>query len=150
MSEAAAETEGDNVGISDAERSGARILAVLGGLGVVAASIARPATIDDGPVLCPFRRLTGLPCPLCGLTRSCVDLTHGDWEWALRANPFGFVVVAAAITLVLAVIRAALKDKPAPSLSRALASRPTRLILAAWLAFGIVRLVVVAVAKAGT
>ena len=42
---------------------------------------------------CPFKLLTGLPCPLCGLTRACFALLHGDWVSALRLNPLAPVAV---------------------------------------------------------
>lgn len=48
----------------------------------------------DVPVLCTFRRLTGVPCPGCGLTRSFVFLAHGQLLDALRANPLGPVAFA--------------------------------------------------------
>jgi Protein of unknown function (DUF2752) len=41
------------------------------------------------PVLCPFRRLTSLRCPLCGFTTSTGHLLHGDLGSALRAHPLG-------------------------------------------------------------
>ena len=40
-------------------------------------------------LVCPFRWLTGLPCPLCGLTRSCASLLHGHMVAALQFNPLG-------------------------------------------------------------
>ncbi|MBX2800285.1 MAG: DUF2752 domain-containing protein [Myxococcales bacterium] len=52
----------------------------------------------DVPVLCGFRRLTGIGCPGCGLTRSFVFLGHGQWAEGFRMNwlgppLFAFVVV---------------------------------------------------------
>jgi len=52
-------------------------------------------------VLCPFRRLTGLPCPGCGLTHSFVGIAHGRFAAAWAANPFGFLFFAAALFLVV-------------------------------------------------
>ena len=37
---------------------------------------------------CPFRRLTGLPCPGCGLTRAWLHALRGDWAAAFRAHAF--------------------------------------------------------------
>lgn len=41
---------------------------------------------------CPFRSLTGLPCPSCGLTTSFSHAAHFDFSAALVAQPFGVVV----------------------------------------------------------
>lgn len=53
----------------------------------------RPAT------LCPFRALTGWPCPVCGSTTAAVAIGHGDLWGAVRANPMtllgGVAVVCA-------------------------------------------------------
>ncbi len=48
------------------------------------------------PVSCAFRRLTGVPCPGCGLTRSFVYLAHGQALDAFRMNllgPFAFTAL---------------------------------------------------------
>lgn len=47
---------------------------------------------DRGIVLCSFRRLTGFPCPGCGMTRALTLLVSGDWESSLRVHPLVFVV----------------------------------------------------------
>ena len=36
---------------------------------------------------CPFRRVTGLLCPGCGVSRMCLALLEGDWPGAWAANP---------------------------------------------------------------
>lgn len=44
-----------------------------------------------------MRRMTGLDCPGCGLTRSFVSLAHGQWAAAWSYHPAGpllFAVVA--------------------------------------------------------
>ena len=46
-----------------------------------------------GIPLCMFHRLTGIPCPLCGTTRACVSLLHGDVASALRINPLAVVAM---------------------------------------------------------
>ena len=46
-------------------------------------------------VPCPFRALTGLWCPGCGLTRATHHLLRGDVGQALRYNAFVIVILAA-------------------------------------------------------
>jgi len=50
---------------------------------------------------CWFRRLTGVPCPTCGATRSALLLAHGDLMGALRHNPLIFACYAGTIILNL-------------------------------------------------
>jgi Protein of unknown function (DUF2752) len=54
---------------------------------------------------CPLRSLTGIPCPLCGMTTAATGLASGDLVAALAANPF--VLLLAGFTLVMAVLMAA-------------------------------------------
>ena len=51
--------------------------------------------------LCVFRRLTGLQCPGCGLSRSFCALSHGEWSAAWGFHPFGVVFYGLGIALVL-------------------------------------------------
>ena len=49
------------------------------------------------PELCMMRRLTGIGCPGCGMTRCFISLAHGDFVGAWSYNPAGlflFVIVA--------------------------------------------------------
>ena len=54
---------------------------------------------------CPLRTLTGIPCPLCGMTTAATGLAAGDVGAALAANPF--VLLLAGFTLVMVVVMAA-------------------------------------------
>ena len=76
-----------------------RPLAFLAGAALLAPTLLRPA--GHGPVLCPFRRITGVWCPGCGMTRAFGWLAHGDLHQALRYHPL------APIFLVEGVIAAA-------------------------------------------
>lgn len=70
------------------------------GLGI--AVLVPPGLIARGPVLCPVRRLTGVPCPGCGLTRSIGLLLHGRIRDATRLHPFSPLVLG---TLVVFAVR---------------------------------------------
>jgi Protein of unknown function (DUF2752) len=54
---------------------------------------------------CPLRTLTGIPCPLCGMTTAATALASGDLGAALAANPFALLL--AGFTLVMALVMAA-------------------------------------------
>lgn len=40
-----------------------------------------------GVSICPFYRITGVPCPSCGMTRACVSLMHFNLSDAFMYNP---------------------------------------------------------------
>ncbi len=127
------------------------LVAGLAASGIATAALLSPARVDQGPVLCPFRRLTGLPCPGCGLTRSWVDLMHGHVVDAMAVHPFGAVTLALAGVLVVAVGTAVVRRTPLPTYAEVFArSRGRRRLLAAivvaWLAFAAGRLVAVVAA----
>ena len=42
-------------------------------------------------MICPFRILTGISCPACGLTRASISLLKGDIPTAINYNPTVFV-----------------------------------------------------------
>ncbi len=50
---------------------------------------------------CGFRAVTGIPCPLCGMTTSVTATMHLRFGDALAANPAGIVAVLVAIALLL-------------------------------------------------
>ena len=58
---------------------------------------------EGGPVVCLFRRGSGLACPGCGLTRAASYLLHGDLLASLRLHPFA-VLVAVEAAAVWAVV----------------------------------------------
>lgn len=90
-------------------------LRVAGGA-MLAAGLTLPALPGHPSFHCPFRALTGLPCPLCGLSTSVeqtVRLHLGD---ALAANPFGALLVLVALALlVLRPVRLALPKAAIPA-----------------------------------
>lgn len=63
---------------------------------------SRTDGFTSGPVLCPFRALTNLPCPYCGTTRSVGNIVIGNFEQALYFNPLGYLVVLFFLAYLLA------------------------------------------------
>ena len=120
----------------------------IAGLAVAAmgvAALANPDTIEDGPVICPFRLMTGLPCPGCGLTRSWVYLVHGQWQDSLVANPFGAVLFVLAVGFVVATAVSGVRRRPLPDGGRLIRSWPVKVIGVAWALFGIGRVLAISV-----
>jgi hypothetical protein len=79
----------------------------VAGLAAAGAAVAYQAALGgEGLWLpCPLRALTGVPCPLCGMTTASTSLASGDLGGALAANPF--VLVLAGFTLIMAAVMAA-------------------------------------------
>jgi hypothetical protein len=68
---------------------------------MLGAAVVRPHLGDPG-VACPLRSLTGVPCPLCGMTRGVTAMVHGDIGHALLMNPGSVLLVAAAVAVLVA------------------------------------------------
>jgi hypothetical protein len=93
------------------------------GLGAAGVAVAYQAALGgEGLWLpCPLRTLTGIPCPLCGMTTAATGLASGDLGAAVAANPF--VLLLAGFTLVMAVLMAARATGLAPGVAQWPASR---------------------------
>lgn len=77
---------------------------------------------------CLFKRVTGVACATCGLTRSALALGQGHWREALHWYPALALLAAAAPIAALWDLRRAWRGDPYPALP---ASRAFR--LGAWL-----------------
>jgi hypothetical protein len=75
-------------------------LRTSGGL-MLGAAMLLPALPGHPGIACPLRRLTGVPCPLCGMTTSVEGTVHLHLGRALAANPGGIAGVAAALLVLL-------------------------------------------------
>jgi hypothetical protein len=53
-----------------------------------------PLVGESLPMLCHWKRFTGIDCPGCGMTRCFISLAHGDIGAAWRFNPAGFLLFA--------------------------------------------------------
>ena len=54
---------------------------------------------------CPWRHLTGIPCPTCFLTRATSAALRGDWPTSVRLHAFGPLVALALVWWSLEAIR---------------------------------------------
>jgi hypothetical protein len=83
-------------------------LVLLAGVLVLAASPASagPHSLSVTRLIppCLFKRLTGLPCPGCGLTRGLVCMAHGDVAGAALLNPLALLLFPAFVALALAAV----------------------------------------------
>jgi uncharacterized protein DUF2752 len=57
--------------------------------------------LESAQSLCPFKLLTGFPCPGCGITKSLVYLYSGDLGKSLHYHIFGPFVIPVSIAAVL-------------------------------------------------
>jgi hypothetical protein len=71
--------------------------AVTGSIVLLAAGLALPLLGHPPGLPCPLRTLTGVPCPLCGMTTGVEATLHGHPLQAAAANPCALVLVAAAL-----------------------------------------------------
>ena len=46
------------------------------------------------PGICLFKRITTIPCPSCGSTRSVLSILNGDIWGAIYWNPFGLIIMS--------------------------------------------------------
>ncbi|MCX6443240.1 MAG: DUF2752 domain-containing protein [Actinobacteria bacterium] len=74
-----------------ANRAGRIGLVAIAWLLVREASL-RTSGFNDGPILCPWRLLTGYPCPGCGGIRAMSAISIGQFEQAWLLNPIAFLV----------------------------------------------------------
>lgn len=73
----------------------------IAGAGLVGAAALWPLLPAHPPLACPLRAATGIPCPLCGMTRACVAAVHGHLGSSLAFNPAGVLVLLVAVAAVL-------------------------------------------------
>jgi hypothetical protein len=83
-----------------------RLGAVLVGAGCLPFAVGALAGRDGDTGLlpeCPFRALTGLPCPLCGATRAFALAVRGDGGWTAYNAPWVVLAVLLVATGALAL-----------------------------------------------
>lgn len=66
-------------------------LAALGGFLLFRVWVPAPGTQNT---VCLLRRLSGLPCPGCGMTRAFAHLAKGEWAAAASDHLLAFILAA--------------------------------------------------------
>lgn len=102
------------------------------GAAMIGAAAVWPALPHVG-VLCPLRRLTGIPCPMCGMTTGVVAAVHGDLGAGLAANPAAPVLVLAVLAAWLAWGVCRLAGRPLPRVTAPPALAVGAVFAAMWL-----------------
>ena len=107
---------------------------VAAATGCIALAVLDPS--DRGPVICPFRALTGLDCPGCGMTRAVSHVVRGQVGTAVDYNALMVLAVPVALYLYLTWL-ASLWGRRLPPLR--LGPRATAVVIAAGVGFAVVR-----------
>jgi hypothetical protein len=102
-----------------------RSIPLLMALGLAGLAAIPPERLRSGPILCPIRRITGFPCPACGMTRSWNAALRLDIAGSIRHHPAG-------IAALLLMVVAASSDL---TLTKALEATPRRIRLLGALAW---------------
>jgi hypothetical protein len=55
----------------------------------VAIQAAHPILPENGASLCPFRMITGIPCPGCGMGHALLFAWRGDFAGSWHSHPLG-------------------------------------------------------------
>lgn len=118
-----------------------RIAAGIGVGAIITAFAVTPAVSGSGPILCPFRLITGLPCPGCGLTRSWTAAAHGDLADAFSYNFFGPISLIATIAFVVVVGVLLARKRPAASITPVLRNPIVAAMVVIWVLYGVARVV---------
>jgi Protein of unknown function (DUF2752) len=106
------------------------------------ASIIYAPWVNNGPILCPFRLLTGLPCPGCGLTRSFCAMSRGQFAMAASYHLFGPLAYFVALFSIPIMLYQALTGRRVEWFMRVFYSRKLARVLAIALGgYHLVRLV---------
>jgi hypothetical protein len=77
------------------------MLRALASAALLGAAVLPDRVVTGGPVLCLFRRITGVPCPSCGLTRSWQAAGHGRLRDAIAFHPLGPLTMVVAAWLAM-------------------------------------------------
>lgn len=71
------------------------------GAAMLGVAAVRPLVPFEFVPPCPLRTLTGVPCPLCGMTRGVTAALHLELSKAVFLNPASIVAVVLAILIIV-------------------------------------------------
>src|SRR6266566_6605657 len=63
---------------------------------------------------CPLRTLTGVPCPICGMSTATVAVSHSEWGSAAAANPLVYLAAALVLGTIPVLLARAAGLAPGP------------------------------------
>ncbi len=78
-------------------RRWAALFSAVAPLAVTASVLLSTKDLARGPVVCPLRLATGIPCPFCGMTTSFAHMGGLRLKDAFLANPGGPLLFAAIV-----------------------------------------------------
>jgi Protein of unknown function (DUF2752) len=56
--------------------------------------------LQNNELACPFKKITGIDCPLCGLQRSIIALLQGDFVASFKYQPTTLLFIVALLLSV--------------------------------------------------
>lgn len=96
-----------SINFTDSIRSRKKIYGIVGALITLAVPFFLMQHNSDNHLetaqsFCPFKMLTGLPCPGCGITKSLVYLYQGDLHKSLYYHVLGpFVMLFSVVSIIV-------------------------------------------------
>lgn len=126
------DVEGPSLGFEEVSGTGrvwAAAAATIASLAVGVSILLSGKDLTQGPVVCPLRLTTGIPCPFCGMTTSFAEIGGLRISEAFLANPAGPLLFAAVVLGGILLVTAAVTGKrPVLRVGSARWLRPATLI----------------------
>jgi hypothetical protein len=89
-------------------------------IGIASAAQVCAAALHLPGIDCPLFRLTGIPCPGCGLSRACAAMLRGEPHHSVKMHAFAVpVLVGVAVLLVAMILPTQVREKVGRAVERA-------------------------------